>query len=206
MIYGTRISMSVGVVAVSIYITIGVVLGALAGYFGGMVDMVISRIIEVVLLFPAFFLILTIVGMVGKSIFIIMFVIGITGWPTIARLIRGEVLKQRSLDYTLAAQALGASHRRILFRHILKNSMSPALVSVPFGIANAIITEAGLSVLGFGVEPPAPSWGGLLNIATTNYHNWWLVVFPSIAIFITVTTFNLVGSGLRDAMDPRLRI
>jgi peptide/nickel transport system permease protein len=206
MIYGTRISMSVGIVAVSIYIVIGVVMGAIAGYFGGAVDIVISRIIEIVLLFPAFFLILTIVAFWGKSIFIIMVVIGITGWPTVARLIRGEVLKQRSLDYTLAAQALGASHRRILFRHILKNSLSPALVTIPFGIAGAIITEAGLSVLGFGVEPPAPSWGDLLQKAQENYHNWWLVVVPSIAIFITVTVFNLVGSGLRDAMDPRLRI
>ncbi len=206
MIYGTRISMSVGIVAVSIYIVIGVVVGAAAGYFGGKVDMFISRIIEIVLLFPAFFLILTIVGLLGKNIFIIMVVIGITGWPTIARLIRGEVLKQRSLDYTLSAQALGASHARILFRHILKNSLSPALVSIPFGIAGAIITEAGLSVLGFGVEPPAPSWGGLLNIAQENYHNWWLVVVPAVAIFVTVTTFNLVGNGLRDAMDPRLRI
>jgi ABC-type dipeptide/oligopeptide/nickel transport system permease subunit len=206
MIYGTRISMTVGLVAVSIYIVIGIVVGAVAGYFGGMTDMFISRIIEIVLLFPAFFLILAIVGMVGQSIFIIMMVIGITGWPTIARLIRGEVLKQRSLDYTLSAQALGASHGRILFRHILKNSLSPALVSIPFGIAGAIITEASLSVLGFGVRAPAPSWGGLLNIALGNYHNWWLVVVPSIAIFITVTTFNLVGNGLRDAMDPRLRI
>jgi peptide/nickel transport system permease protein len=206
MIYGTRISMSVGIVAVSIYIVIGVVIGAIAGYFGGWVDMVTSRVIEIVLLFPAFFLILTIVAFWGKSIFIIMVVIGITGWPTVARLTRGEVLKQRSLDYTLAAQALGASHRRILFRHILKNSLSPALVSIPFGIAGAIITEAGLSVLGFGVEPPAPSWGDLLEKAKDNYHNWWMVVVPSIAIFVTVTVFNLVGSGLRDAMDPRLRI
>jgi peptide/nickel transport system permease protein len=206
MIYGTRISMSVGLVAVSIYITIGIVVGAFAGYFGGIIDIVISRVIEIVLLFPAFFLILTIVGLIGQSIFVIMVVIGVTGWPGVARLIRGEVLKQRSLDYTLSAQALGASHSRILFRHIMKNSLSPALVSIPFGIAGAIVTEAGLSLLGFGVKPPAPSWGALLNIAHDNYHNWWLVVVPSIAIFITVTTFNLVGNGLRDAMDPRLRI
>jgi peptide/nickel transport system permease protein len=206
MIYGTRISMTVGVVAVSIYMSIGIVVGALAGYFGGAVDMVVSRIVEIVLLFPAFFLILTIVALKGQSIYIIMVVIGITGWPGIARLTRGEVLKQRSLDYTLSAQALGASHLRILFRHILPNSLSPALVSVPFGIASAIITEASLSLLGFGVPPPAPSWGQLLNIAHDNYSNWWLVVVPSVAIFVTVTTFNLVGNGLRDAMDPRLRI
>ncbi len=206
LIYGTRISMTVGIVAVSIYVTIGIVVGAIAGYFGGVVDILISRIIEIVLLFPAFFLILTLVGLLGPSIYIIMVVIGVTGWPSVARLIRGEVLKQRSLDYTLAAQALGASHIRIVFRHILKNSLSPALVSIPFGVAGAIITEASLSLLGFGVKPPAPSWGSLLNIASTNYHYWWLVVYPSLAIFVTVTIFNLVGNALRDAMDPRLRI
>ncbi len=135
-----------------------------------------------------------------------MLVIGITGWPGIARLTRGEVLKQRSLDYTLAAQALGASHWRILFRHILSNSLSPALVSVPFGISGAIVLEASLSLLGFGAEPGQPSWGALLRVAYDNNHCWWLVVFPSLAIFFTVTVFNLVGNGLRDAMDPRLRI
>lgn len=205
MIYGLRVSLTIGFVAVGIYITIGVVFGALAGYFGGSVDMLISRLIEVMLLFPTFFLVLTLVGLVGQSIFIIMVVIGLTGWPTIARLIRGEVLKQRSIDYVHAARALGASHRRIIFRHILPNAVSPALVAAPFGIAGAIITEAGLSLLGFGVAPPAPSWGVLLRLGNENYHYWWLVVFPSLAIFYTVTVFNLVGSGLRDAMDPRLR-
>lgn len=206
MIYGTRVSMTVGFVAVGIYVSIGVVLGSIAGYFGGMVDIVISRIIEIVLLFPAFFLILTLVALIGPNVYIIMVVIGITGWPSVARLVRGEVLKQRSLDYTLAAQALGAAHGRIVFRHILPNALSPVFVAVPFGIASAVIIEASLSLLGFGVKPPAPSWGQLLNVATSNYHNWWLIVFPSIAIFVTVTVFNLIGNALRDAMDPRLRI
>jgi peptide/nickel transport system permease protein len=205
MIYGTRVSMTIGFVAVSLYVTIGVIVGAVAGYFGGIIDLLVSRIIEIVQLFPAFFLILTLVGLIGPSIYIIMVVIGITGWPGIARLTRGEVLKQRSLDYTAAAQALGVSHWRIIFRHILPNSLSPALVSIPFGISDAIVTEAGLSLLGFGIRPPAPSWGRLLQVASGDYHNWWLVVYPSIAIFVTVTTFNLVGNGLRDAMDPRLR-
>lgn len=205
MLYGTRISMTVGFVAVGIYLTIGCILGALAGYFGGWVDVLISRVIEVVLLFPAFFLILTLVAMIGPSIYIIMVVIGITGWPTIARLMRGEVLKQRGADYATAARAVGASHTRIIFRHILPNSLGPALVSAPFGVAGAIITEAGLSVLGFGVRPPAPSWGTLLRLAAGNYEYWWLVLVPAVAIFITVTAFNLVGNGLRDAMDPRLR-
>jgi len=135
-----------------------------------------------------------------------MVVIGLTGWPTIARLIRGEVLKQRNTDYVTAAKATGASDLRIIFRHVLPNAVSPAMVAAPFGIAGAIITEAGLSLLGFGVRLPAPSWGLLLRTGSENYHYWWLVVFPSLAMFITVTAFNLVGNGLRDAMDPRLRI
>jgi ABC-type dipeptide/oligopeptide/nickel transport system permease subunit len=214
--YGTRIALTVGIIAVSIYVTIGVFLGSLAGYFGGGVDMVISRIVEIVLLFPTFFLILTIVGLLGQrlqqagiegiKIYIIMLVIGITNWPTIARLTRGEVLKQRAMEYTLSARALGAGDWRIIFRHILPNALAPALVAIPFGIASAIVTEAGLSLLGVGLSPPTPSWGYLLNIASTNYALWWLVVFPSGAIFVTVTVFNLVGSGLRDAMDPRLRM
>ncbi len=206
MIYGTRLSLTVGFVAVGIYVTIGIIVGAIAGYFGGVVDICISRIIEIVLLFPSFFLILTLVALIGPSIYIIMVVIGITGWPTMARLIRGEVLKQRSIDYVAAARALGVSNRRIIFRHILPNAITPALVTAPFGIAGAIITEAGLSLLGFGVEPPAPSWGALLKQGNDNYSYWWLIVFPSLAIFLTVTVFNLVGSGLRDAMDPRLRM
>ena len=131
----------------------------MAGYFGGKIDMLICRVIEVVMLFPSFFLILTLVALLGQSIYIIMVVIGLTGWTTIARLIRGEVLKQRSMDYVTAARALGASHRRIIFRHILANALSPALVAAPFGVAGAITTEAGLSLLGFGVPPPAPSLG-----------------------------------------------
>ncbi|MBP90240.1 MAG: hypothetical protein CMJ64_26615 [Planctomycetaceae bacterium] len=206
MVYGTRISMSVGFVAVSIYMTIGLIVGAIAGYFGGVTDMLISRVIEVVLLFPAFFLILILVAMLGQSIYLIMIVIGITRWPTIARLIRGEVLKQRSIDYTYAARALGASDFRVIFRHILPNSLSPAMVAAPFGVASAIILEASLSLLGFGVRPPTPTWGVLLQLALGNYSYWWLIVIPSVAIFCTVTIFNLVGSGLRDAMDPRLRI
>ena len=203
MLYGTRIALTVGIVAVSIYMSIGIVVGALAGYFGGLTDILISRIIEIVLLFPAFFLILTIVGLLGRSIYLIMMVIGLTGWPTMARLIRGEVLRQRQIDYVAAARALGASHVRIIFRQVLPNSLTPALVAAPFGVAGAIITEAGLSLLGFGVSPPTPSWGSLLQLGKDNYSYWWLIVIPSLAIFFTVTIFNLIGSGLRDAMDPR---
>lgn len=205
MIYGTRIAITIGIVAVGIYLTIGCIVGAVAAYFGGGVDMLISRVIEVIMLFPTFFLILTIVGLVGPSIYLIMIVIGFTSWPGIARLIRGEVLKQRAADYVSAAKALGFSDRRIILRHILPNSLSPAFVAAPFGVAGAIITEAGLSLLGFGVQPPAPTWGFLLKLGKDNYTYWWLVVIPSLAIFFTVTVFNLIGNGLRDAMDPRLR-
>jgi peptide/nickel transport system permease protein len=205
MIYGTRISISVGFLAAGLYVTIGVIVGALAGYFGGTVDIIISRVIEIVTLFPSFFLILTLVAMLGPSILIIMIVIGITGWPTVARLIRAEVFKQRALDYVFAARAQGASHLRVLFRHVLPNSLSPALVAAPFGIANAIIIEAGLSLLGYGVRPPTPTWGILLKLGSSNYYYWWLVLVPSLAIFFCVTIFNLIGNGLRDAMDPRLR-
>lgn len=205
LLYGTRVSVTVGFLAVGLYLTIGSVVGAVAGYFGGMLDMLISRVIEIVLLFPAFFLILTLVALIGPNIYIVMFVIGITGWPTVARLIRAEVLRQRSLDYVVAAQSFGASHARIIFRHLLPNSLGPALVAAPFGVSNAVMTEAGLSVLGFGVRPPTPSWGTLLQLGSANYHHWWLIVVPSLAIFTVITLFNLVGSGLRDAMDPKLR-
>lgn len=205
MIYGTRISMTIGIIAVGLYVTIGIVIGAVAGYFGGATDILISRIIEVFMLFPAFFLILILVAMIGPNIYIIMVVIGITRWPGVARLIRGEVLKQRAIEYVSAARALGASHVRIIFRHILPNALSPALVAAPFGIAGAIILEGGLSLLGYGVRPPTPSWGTLLRLGHGNYNYWWLIIVPSLAIFFCVTIFNLVGSGLRDAMDPKLR-
>jgi len=205
LLYGTRISLTIGLVAVSIYVTIGIVFGALAGYFGGWVDMLISRLIEIVLLFPSFFLILTLVALIGPSLYMIMIVIGLTSWPGIARLMRGEFLKQRSIDYVPAARALGASNARVMFRHILPNALSPVFVSVPFGIAGAITIEAGLSVLGFGARPPAPSWGAILSLSFSNYEKWWLTVFAGLAIFFTMTVFNVVGNGLRDAMDPRLK-
>ena len=205
LIYGTRIAITIGFLAVSIYMAIGIALGGIAGYFGGWVDILISRIIEIVLLFPAFFLILILVALIGPSLYLIMVVIGLTGWPTIARLIRGEFLRQRSIDYVTAARAVGASGPRIIFRHILPNALAPAFVAAPFGIAGAIVTEAGLSVLGFGVRPPAPTWGTLLNLAVGNLNLWWLTVFAGASIFFTVTVFNLVGNALRDAMDPRLK-
>lgn len=211
MIYGMRISMTVGFVAVGIYISIGIVAGAVAGYFGGWVDMLVSRVIEVVLLFPTFFLIMALVALLEKHeawfprLYVMMVVIGLTSWPGVARLIRGEVLKQRSAEYVTAARSMGASHFRIIFRHVIPNALTPALVAAPFGIAGAIALEAALSLLGFGVRPPAPSWGSILRQGMSNYSYWWLILYPSLSIFATVTMFNLVGNGVRDAMDPRLR-
>lgn len=206
MIHGSRVSLSVGFVAVSIATFIGVCLGAMAGYYGGKVDVLISRAIEVMICFPTFFLILTVLAFLRPSIYNIMIIIGITGWPGVARLVRGEFLKQRQLDYVTAARAVGASDLRIIFYHILPNSLAPVLVSATFGIAGAILLESSLSFLGFGVPPPTPSWGEILS-QSKNYIDfaWWLTIFPGVAIFLTVTAYNLVGEGLRDAVDPRLK-
>ena len=206
MIYGSRVSLSVGFVAVSIYAFIGVFLGALAGYYGGKVDVLISRAIEVMMCFPTFFLILTVLAFLRPSIYNIMIIIGVTGWPGVARLVRGEFLKQRKMDYVAAAKAIGASDRRIIFYHILPNAIAPVLVSATFGIAGAILVESSLSYLGFGVPPPTPSWGEILS-QSKHYIDfaWWLTIFPGVAIFLTVTAYNLVGEGLRDAVDPRLK-
>jgi peptide/nickel transport system permease protein len=204
MIHGCRISISVGFVAVGLYVLIGIIIGGIAGYFGGWLDIVFSRLIEVVICFPVFFLILTVLAFIGPSIYNIMIVIGITSWTGIARLVRGEFLKQRSQDYVQAARVLGGGPTRIMFRHILPNSMAPVLVSATFGIAGAILIESSLSFLGFGVQPPTPSWGDLLS-QSRSYMDiaWWLTFFPGMAIFMTITAFNLVGEGLRDAIDPR---
>lgn len=206
MIWGARISLSVGFVAVSIYVFIGMIVGAIAGYFGGMVDMIISRIIEIVICFPSFFLILTIIAFIGPSIFNIMIVIGLTSWTGIARLVRGEFLKLRNQDYVIAGKALGLSNSKIIFKHILPNALTPVLVSATFGIASAILTEASLSFLGFGVREPFPSWGQMISIGQDDVFNfWWLSLIPGFAIFISVTTYNLVGDALREAIDPRLK-
>lgn len=206
MVYGARISLSVGFVAVGIYLIIGIFLGACAGYFGGKIDMVISRMIEIVICFPTFFLILAVLAFVGPSIYNIMIVIGLTGWTGIARLVRGEFLKQRQSEYVAAAKVLGAKWFRIVFRHIFPNTLATVFVSATFGVASAILAESALSFLGFGVQPPTPSWGDILSQS----HDfidiaWWLTLFPGLAIFLTITSYNLVGEALRDAIDPRLK-
>ena len=210
-IHGARISLLIGIVAMGIATIIGVLFGALSGYFGGWVDMAISRLIELFLNFPVFFLIITIVAFYqdqepGQLIFMIMAVIGLTGWMGIARLMRGEVLRVRNQEYVTAAGALGFPATKVISRHVLPNSLAPVLVAIAFGIASAILTEAALSFLGFGVPPTIVTWGSMLSEARGNVYAWWLAIFPGLMIFLTVLSYNLVGDGLRDATDPRLKI
>ncbi len=208
MIWGSRISLSVGFVAVGIAVVLGVIFGSIAGYFGGMVDIIISRIIEIVICFPMFFLLLTIIALVARvNIYYLMFAIGIVGWTGVARLVRGEFLKLREQEFAVAARALGAPATRVMFRHILPNAIAPVLVSATFGVAGAILTESGLSFLGFGVPPPTASWGSILSLARQYvYQAWWLTAFPGAAIFLSILCYNLIGEGLRDAVDPRLKV
>lgn len=205
LIHGSRISLSIGFVSVGIAVLIGISLGATAGYFGGWIDLVISRIFELMLGIPTFFLILTIAATLRPNIFYTMLIIGLTGWVGIARLTRNEFLKVRNLDYVTAAVSLGTPTPRILIRHILPNALAPVLVSVVLGIAAAILTESGLSFLGIGVPADLVTWGSILNEARSNTFAWWLAVFPGAAIFLAVIAYYLVGEGLRDALDPRLQ-
>ncbi len=207
MVHGTRIALLVGFVSMGIAATIGIVAGALSGYFGGWIDVVISRAIEVVLCIPALVLILALLAVVPKpTIWHIMAVIGLTRWTGIARLARAEFLKLKESDFVTAAKSLGAGQLRIVFKHILRNGLAPVLVPISFGIASAILIESGLSFLGFGTPPPNPSWGTVLASGrSTIQQTWWLIFFPGMAIFLTVLAYNLIGEGLQEATDPRLR-
>jgi peptide/nickel transport system permease protein len=206
MIWGARISLLVGFVAVGISISIGVILGAVAGYYGRTMDDVLMRFVDVMLAIPTFFLILAVIAIVGPSIWNIMIVIGVTSWMGVARLVRGQFLNLKEADYAVSAKALGASDLRIIFLHILPNAMAPVYVSAVLGIAGAILVESSLSFLGLGVQPPMPSWGSVLMAGKDNIEiAWWLSLFPGIAILITVLGYNLLGEGLQDALNPRLK-
>jgi peptide/nickel transport system permease protein len=206
MIYGSRISLKVGFVAVGISIVIGSFLGALAGFYGGIIDAVIMRFVDVMLCFPAFFLILAVIAILEPSIWNIMVVIGLTGWMGVARLVRAEFLTLTKRDFILAARAQGAGDFRIIFGHILPNALGPILVAATLGVAGAILTESALSFLGIGVQPPTPSWGNILTDGQdTIAVAWWLSLYPGLAILLTVLGYNLLGEGIRDALDPRLR-
>ncbi|MEM8883577.1 MAG: ABC transporter permease [Planctomycetota bacterium] len=204
MLYGTRISLTIGIIAVSIYVTIGIILGSIAGYFGGKVDLLIMFVLQVLICIPTLFLLLTIIALFDqRSIFLIMLAIGLTSWTGVTRLVRGEFFRQRSIEYVAAAKCLGVPERRIIFSHILKNSIGPVLVAAAFGVAGAILTESFLSFLGLG-DTNAPSWGQILAEGRDKRKNW-LIFSPGIAIFFVVTVLNIVGEGLRDALDPKLR-
>jgi peptide/nickel transport system permease protein len=205
-LYGARISLLVGFVAVGIATFIGILLGALAGYYGRWIDSLVMRFVDIMLCFPAFFLILAVIAFLQPSIWNIMIIIGFTSWMGVARLVRAEFLSLRERDFVIAARAIGAKDSRIIFRHILPNAISPVLVSATLGVAGAILTESALSFLGIGVQPPTPSWGNMLIAGKQTLGTaWWLSVFPGLAILLTVLGYNLLGEGIRDAMDPRIR-
>jgi peptide/nickel transport system permease protein len=206
MLYGGRVSLWVGFVAVGLSTSIGLVLGLAAGYFGRLTDELIMRLVDVMLCFPSFFLILAVIAFLQPSLLNIMIVIGLTSWMGVARLVRAETLSLRSRDFVLAARVAGAGPLRIIFLHILPNALAPVLVSATLGVAGAILVESSLSFLGLGVQPPDPSWGNMLTegkevlgVAP------WLSIFPGLAILLTVLGYNLLGEGLRDLLDPRLR-
>ncbi len=204
MIHGTRISLSVGLVAVSIYISIGVIIGALAGFYGGRVDVVIMRLIEVVTCFPTLVLVVAIAAVYPPSIYLVMVVISLVSWPFVARLVRGEFLRLREQEFVQAAIALGASDRRVIFRHILPNAIAPVLVAATFGVAASILVESALSFLGIGVPVDSPTWGNLLRIGREFPRSaWWVSLFPGLAILVTILSYNLLAEALRDALDPR---
>ncbi len=206
MIWGARISLVVGFVATGIAIIIGAVLGAVSGYYGGWIDSVIMRFVDIMLCFPTFFLILAVIAFLEPSIWNIMIIIGLTGWMGVTRLVRADFISLRERDFVQAARTIGASDMRIIFLHILPNSMASILVAATLGIAGAILTESALSFLGIGVQPPTPSWGNILTAGKDNIDiAWWLSLYPGLAILITVVGYNLLGEGIRDLLDPRLK-
>jgi peptide/nickel transport system permease protein len=206
MLWGGRVSLEVGFVAVGIATFIGIILGSLAGYYGGWLDSIIMRCVDIMLSIPTIFLVLAVIAILEPSIINIMIVIGLTSWMEPARLIRAEFISLKEREFVLAARAIGAPDNRIMFRHILPNGLSPILVSATMGVGGAILIESALSFLGIGVQPPTPSWGSLLSAGKDNIEiAWWLSAFPGLAILTTVLGYNLLGEGIRDALDPRQR-
>lgn len=207
-VYSIRVSLSVGVVAVGISLLIALLLGTISGYYGGLVDMIIMRLTDVIMTIPGLVIIMAAVSVLGPSIYNVMAAIGILGWTGMARLLRAQILSVRERDYVRAAKSIGVADWRIMLLHILPNSIAPVLVAATFGVAGAILTEAALSFLGFGVLPPTPSWGNMLNAARSLsrlQENPWFWVPPGVMILLTVLAINFIGDGLRDALDPRTK-
>ncbi|TYB37309.1 MAG: ABC transporter permease [Flexistipes sinusarabici] len=204
-VYGSRISISVGFVAVGISVVIGLLFGLLAGYFGKFVDIIIMRFVDIMLCFPAFFLILAVITFLEPSVYNVMIVIGLTSWMGVTRLVRAETMSIKTRDYVTAARLQDLTNTKILIKYILPNVITPVFVAATLGVAGAILTESALSFLGLGVQPPTPSWGNILTAGKDNItFAWWLSVFPGLAIFITVLGYNLLGEGLRDILDPKI--
>lgn len=204
LIYGSRVSLLVGMIAVSISTLFGTFVGLCAGYLGRWVDSFCMRTVDILLCFPTFFLILMVIAFLEPNIANVMIIIGLTSWTGLARLVRAETLSIKERDFVLAAQALGLSTKRILFFHILPSVSAPILVSATLGVGNAILIESSLSFLGLGVQPPMPSWGNILTTGKDYIHfAWWLSLYPGLALLFTVLAFNLLGEGLRDVLDPR---
>ena len=207
LVYGARVSLSVGLVAVAIYTAIGTLLGAVSGYFGGAVDGLIQRLTDTVMCFPTLIIIIAAVSITGPSIWNVMLILGLLTWPGTCRLVRGQFLSLREREFLEAARAAGVGDARLIVRHLLPNALAPVIVSATFGVAGAILTEAGLSFLGLGVQPPTASWGNLINLAqsaTILQTMPWLWAPPGILIAVAVLSINFVGDGLRDALDPRV--
>jgi len=204
MLYGARVSLAVGFVAVGISLLIGICLGSIAGHYGGKTDTLLMRATDMVLCFPTFFLILAVIAFLEPSIWNIMIVIGLTSWMGVTRLVRAEFLSLRQREFIMAAESLGISSFQLIWRYMLPNAMGPILISAVLGIAGAVLVESGLSFLGLGVQPPDPSWGNMLTEGKDNIQiAWWLSLYPGLAILITVLGYNLLGEGLRDRYDPR---
>lgn len=204
MIHASRIALGIGFIATGIALIIGVIIGGLMGFYSGVVDMLGMRLVEIFEAIPTLFLLLTFVAFFGRSLYIMMVIIGLTSWSGYARYVRAEFLKLREQDFVQSAIACGLPLRSILFRHMLPNGIAPVLVGVSFGVASAILAEATLSFLGLGLVDD-PSWGQMLNQAVrSSTFNWWMAVFPGGAIFLTVFSYNLMGESLRDAIDPQL--
>ena len=205
-IYGTRASLVIGVVATSISLVIGVVVGAISGYYGGWIDSIMMRITDIFFAFPFFLLAIAIMTFLGPSFINVFIALGIVGWTNYARLVRGQVISVKESDYVEAAHAVGAKDLRIIWKHVLPNTLAPIIVYTTMNVGGVILSEAGLSFLGIGVQPPAPSWGLMLSEASNFIFNApWMVIWPGVAIFLTVLGYNLLGDGLRDALDPRMK-
>jgi len=205
-LYGARISLTIGFIAVGLGVVVGGAVGSIAGYFGKWTDTVLMRFTDMMLSFPRLILLIVIIALFEPSIWLVVVVLGLTGWMSVARIVRGEVLSLREREFIQAAKVLGMSDRRIIMRHIIPNTLAPVIVYATLGIGNTILVEASLSFLGLGVQPPTPSWGNMINDGRDSLLTaWWISTFPGLAIVLTVTAFNLLGDGLRDALDPRLR-